>query len=96
VDALAPAATTRQDDRHEEKTLMPTTTVRTHTFLVRWSHEDEVWLVEHADRDDVFTYGETLSDARRYAVDALALMDDIDAAEVGPVRFLVDGPADRP
>lgn len=75
---------------------MTTTTVRTHAFLVRWAPDDEVWVVEHADRDDVFTQARDLNEARRFAVEVLALADDIDESDVGPCRFIVDGPSDRP
>lgn len=70
--------------------------VRTDTFLVRWSTDDGMWIVEHADRDDVFTQAATLDEARHNAVEVLALADDVDEAEIGHVRFVVDGPVNTP
>lgn len=75
---------------------MATTTARTHAFLVHWDDETEVWIVEHADRNDVFTQAADLNEARRFAVEVLALVDDVDESEVGPCRFVIDGPVDRP
>jgi predicted RNase H-like HicB family nuclease len=70
--------------------------VRTETFWVHWSAEDQLWLVEHTDRDDVFTQAVTLEEARRFAVEVLALADEVDESEIGSVRFIVDGPVDTP
>lgn len=70
--------------------------VRTDTFLIRWSSDDGMWIVEHADRDDVFTQAATLVEARRNAVEVLALADDVDESDIGHVRFVVDGPVDVP
>lgn len=80
----------------QEVARMTTTTVRTHTFLVRWDYETEVWVIEHADRRDVYSQARDLNEARHHAVEVLALVDDIDESEVGPCRFVIDGPVDQP
>lgn len=64
------------------------------TFLVSWEADDGVWFVQHADRADVFTQGVDLAEARRHALEALAVTDDLDLEDVGPTRFIVDGPVD--
>lgn len=67
-----------------------------HTFRVIWEAETGLWGVEHADRDDVYTQGDTLKEARHNAVEVLALVDDVDESEVGPCRFVIDGPFNQP
>lgn len=70
--------------------------VTAHTFLVTWEPETLLWGVEHVDRDDVYTQGADLDEARHNAVEVLALVDEVDESDVGPVRFVVDGPVDVP
>lgn len=72
---------------------MAAATEATDTFLVRWEPETELWGVRHQDRDDVYTQGATLDEARHNAVECLALVDDVDEASVRPV-FVVHGPVD--
>lgn len=80
-------ATTARRDRAAEAAVA-------HVFYVTWEPETDGWGVTHADRPDLYTQGDTLAEARHNAVEVVALVDDIDEADVGPVRFVVDGPVE--